>query len=105
MEKATEKTLSDIVAASTPLARTLRLQRLFEALDGEVQPALTGSCRGHVRVACVDSGTLVLAADSPAWASRGRLEAAAVLDAARAVWPEALKRVQVIVAPPPEQRP
>ncbi|TVS10237.1 MAG: DUF721 domain-containing protein [Wenzhouxiangella sp.] len=100
MEKAAEKALNEVVATTTPLARTLRLQRLFEALDREVQPVLSRACRGRVRVACINSGTLVLAADSPAWASRGRLEAPAALEAARAVWPETLQRVQVIVAPP-----
>ncbi len=99
MEAAAEKALGEVVSTAPQLAGLIRAQRLFEALDGAIQPGLSEPLRRHLRVACVDQGTLVLAAQSSAWASRARLEAAAALDAARALWPGPIRQVKVIVAP------
>ena len=99
MDSAAEKSLAELVKSSGPLARVLRAQRLFEALDREIQPSLSDLCRNQVRVACVEGETLVLAARSSAWASRARMEQVAALSAARKVWPGELKQVRVIVAP------
>ncbi|NDY96679.1 DciA family protein [Wenzhouxiangella limi] len=98
MKQGAEKLPIDIVAGSNPLQRLVRAQRVFEALDAKIQPALSQAVRGRIRVACVDGETLVLAADSPVWASRARLEADHALEIARTVWPEALTKVRVIVA-------
>lgn len=99
MESAAEKPLSDLVSSARPLERVLRAQRQFEALDHAIQSGLSETIRGRLRVACVDQDTLVLAAQSSAWASRARLEANAVLAAARVLWPAPLRQVRVIVAP------
>ncbi|MEE4638400.1 MAG: DciA family protein [Wenzhouxiangella sp.] len=99
MAQGAEKQPIDIVTGTNSLQRLIRAQRVFEALDKKIQPALSAAARGRVHVACVDGATLVLAADSSAWASRARLEANQALEAARAVWPEALTGVQVIVNP------
>lgn len=100
MEKPAEKSLAAAVSDAAPLARTLRAQSLFEALDRKLRPAFSSGCREQVQVACVRDDTLVLAATSPAWASRARLEAPGILEAARRIWPGTLKGVQVIVVPP-----
>ena len=99
MDSPAEKNLDQLVAANQPLSRLLRAQRLFEALDREIQPALSEICRNQLRVACVEGDTLVLAAPSSAWASRARMEAKEALAAARKLWPGELKQVRVIVAP------
>ena len=100
MEKSAEKALYGVLSDSAPLSRTLRAQRSFEALDRQVRPALSVAAREQVSVACVEGDTLVLAARSSVWASRARLESSAALQAAGAVWPQALTRVRVIVVPP-----
>lgn len=105
LKRTAEKDLSEILDAHRPMARLLRAQRLFEALDREIQPALSDLCRGRLRVACVDDETLVLAAPSSAWASRARMEANTALSAARQVWPGKLTQVRVIVAPWSEGEP
>lgn len=97
MAQPAEKRPTDIVAGSGPLQRLVRAQRIFEALDAKIQPVLSESARGQVRVACVDGSTLVLVAASSAWASRARLEAENALEVARNVWPESLSGVRVIV--------
>ena len=99
MERRAEKSLTAVVETTDPLQRLLRAQRIFDALDQKIQPVLSDATRGNVFVARVHGSTLVLAARSPAWASRARLEAQSALQAARTVWPEALDNVQVIVSP------
>lgn len=99
MTQGAEKLPIDIVSASDPLQRLVRAQRVFEALDKKIQPMLSESARGRIRVACVDNSTLVLAAASSAWASRARLEADRALETARTIWPEELTGVRVIVSP------
>ena len=104
MEGRAEKSLSDALTGSTTLKRLARAQQIFEALDRQLQPLLPAAARGKVCVACVQGTTLVLAAASSTWAVRARLEADGLLEAARAVWPEPLDRVQVIVSPGVDQR-
>ncbi len=99
MEDRAEKPLADTLKGSTVLQRLVRSRRIFDALDRELQPRLPPAARGHVRVACVQQDTLVLAAASSAWASRARLESSSLLEAARALWPGRLERVQIIVSP------
>lgn len=99
MERAAEKDLDQVISGSSPLARLLRAERLFAALDAHLQTVLGENCRTQLRVACVKDETLVLAARSSAWAARARLEAQSALDAARQVWPAPIRDVRVIVAP------
>ncbi len=99
METPAEKTLNQVLDGSGKLAQLMRAQRQFDALDRAVKPALAEWCRNHLRVACVEGETLVLAVQSSAWAARARLEADTALAAARRLWPGALTRARVIVAP------
>lgn len=92
-----ESSARDIAGKDRQLSALMRAARAFEALDRRVQEVLSESSRGRVRVACVDKGQLVLAAESPAWATRARLEADTCLETARAVWPQDISSVKVIV--------
>lgn len=47
----------------------------------------------------MDQSVLVIAAASSTWASRARLEAGRILEAAQALWPEELCSTKVIVSP------
>ncbi|MFP4207179.1 MAG: DciA family protein [Wenzhouxiangella sp.] len=94
-----EKQPLDSVAGHAPLQRLLRAERAFEALDARIQPLLPDTARGHIRIACVDQSVLVIAAASSTWASRARLEAGRILEAAQALWPEELCSTKVIVSP------
>ena len=104
MEERAEKPLAETLNRSSTLKRLARAQQIFEALDKQLQPLLPTAARGKVCVACVENSTLVLAAASSTWAVRARLEADGLLAAARAVWPEPLDRVNVIVSPAVEPR-
>ncbi len=98
MDKRAEKEIEQISGQDRGLERLLRVARIYEALDRRVRPALSEALREHVSVACVESDCLVLAADSPAWATRARLEAPDALQAAREVWPDTLRKTRVIVS-------
>jgi len=78
----------------------MRTAGIFERLDKTLQPLLPPADRGHIRLACVEDETLVLAADSPAWATKARLSAAQLLAAANELWPKPLRRTRIIVVPP-----
>lgn len=86
------------------LSGLLRQARIFEALDAQLQGHLSSGLRGQLRVACVRDRTLVLAANTPAWASRARLESAQILEAMRPLWPGELSSCQVVVAPSTAER-
>lgn len=88
------------VAADHPsLSRTLRLARTYADLNERVLASLPDSAHGRIRIACVEDDCLVIAATTPAWASRARMLAEDLLDAAAALWPTALTRTRVIVVP------
>ncbi|MGY6554124.1 MAG: DciA family protein [Wenzhouxiangella sp.] len=99
MERAAEISLDDAISGVSPLKRLLRAERLFAALDAQIQPQLSELTRGRLRVACVQDDTLVLAAQSSTWATRARLEAQTALAAAQRLWPAPISKVRVIVAP------
>ena len=98
MDEKSEKNLDQVAGADRRLNTLLKAGRLFEELDGAVQPTLPEQARGMIQVACVEEDCLVLAAASPAWASRARLLASTVLAEANRHLPEPLKRTRVIVA-------
>lgn len=93
-----EKDLAGIVSADGRLSALIRASRMFDELDRRLQPQLPESLRGKVQVACVDEDVLVIAAASSAWASRARLEAPNMLEAAREIWPQDLRNWRVIVS-------
>ena len=92
-----EFSAQSIAGKDRQLSTLMRAAQAFQALDQHIQPILSDRARGRVRVACVDQDQLVLAAQSPTWASLARLEAEACLEAARAVWPREIKSVKVVV--------
>ncbi len=94
-----EKEPLEIFGNSKAMQRLLRAQGAFQALDERIQPLLPSEVQGKVQIACVDRNTLVIAAASPAWASRARLESMRILDAAAELWPEELTKTRVIVSP------
>ncbi len=97
MEKPAEKKPGQIASGDRALSALLRMGRVYDELDRRLQPSLPEGSRGHIRVACIDGDCLVLAATSSAWASRARLEAETLLQAARGFWPEDLNRTRIIV--------
>jgi hypothetical protein len=97
MEKPAEKKPGQIASGDRGLAALLRMGRVYDELDRRLQPSLPEGSRGHIRVACVEGDCLVLAAESSAWASRARLEAETLLQAARTCWPDNLRRTRIIV--------
>ncbi len=93
-----EKSVSAVASDDRRMASLLRASGAFEALDSRLQTHLGEAARGNIRVACVDGNCLVLAAASPAWASRARLEAENLLDQAKQIWPGELTKTRIIVA-------
>ncbi len=98
MKERLEKSLDQVAGDDRRLNMLLKAGRLFEELDRAVQPALPESARGMIQVACIEDDCLVLAAASPAWASRARLLAETLLAEANRHLPDPLKRTRVIVA-------
>ncbi len=98
MEKKSERSLEQVAGDDRRLNALLKAGRLFEELDRAIQPALPESARGMIQVACIEGDCLVLAAASPAWASKARLVAQSLLAEANRHLPEPLKRTRVIVA-------
>ena len=102
MEKKSEKNLGEIADSNQRLLSLLNAGRLFDALDRVVQPLLPEQARGQIQVACVEDDCLVLAASSPAWASRARLLADTLLNEVnRYLDQQPLKKTRVIVVPKP----
>lgn len=83
-------------------ALTTRARQL-ERLDGEVRRLLP-ELGGHCRVANVRRGTLVLQADSPAWASRLRYQTRSLLGQLQHRGYANLNAVQVRIAPATAER-
>jgi hypothetical protein len=72
-----------IVAGDSTLAGLLRRARELESLETLVRAWLPPALAPHVRVAALREDTLVLAVDSPAWATRLRYECPRIVDSAR----------------------
>jgi predicted nucleic acid-binding Zn ribbon protein len=54
----------------------------------------------HVRPLRMDGGTLLVAADHPAWATRTRLETGPMLERAEALGESTIQRIEVVVQRP-----
>lgn len=72
--------------------------RAFGKLEKAIHQALPDA--RPLRVACVRGTELVVAADSPVWATRARMLTAELLETASAAWHQPLDSVRIIVAPP-----
>jgi len=94
-----EKRAGEIAGGDRRMARLMRLASLFEKVDEHIQPLLPESARGHIRVSCIQDDCLVLAAESPAWASRARLLADSLLTEVNRHLPKPVKRIKVVVSP------
>ncbi len=102
MEEKSEKNLDQVAGNSQRLVSLLNAGRLFDELDRLIQPLLPEQARGQIQVACVEDDCLVLAASSPAWASRARLLADTLLNEVnRYLDQQPLKKTRVIVVPKP----
>lgn len=99
MNDRSERPLHDIQNDDSTLSGLLRRAHSFQALDQQLQRQLPEAMRGHVHVACVRDQTLVLAAESAAWATRARLEADRWLTQIKPLWPTPLSSCQVVVGP------
>jgi len=81
------------------LSRLLATARALDRLDASLRQVLPGSMRENIGLACIEGKTLVLAATSPAWASRARLMADDLLREANRQLDERLEGTRVIVVP------
>ena len=61
---------------------------------------VTGDLGAHLRPLRVDRRVLVVAADHPAWATRARLESAAILARVHALGDSPIERLEVVVERP-----
>ncbi len=93
------RNVRDIARGASGLQQALRRAETYLALNARIAPELPEALRAHLRVACIEGETLVLAAGSPAWATQARMHQARLLSAAQALWPERLSNVRVMIAP------
>lgn len=94
-----EREISDVSESHDGLGRLLATARALDRLDASLRQVLPGSMRDHIGLACIEDKTLVLAATSPAWASRARLMAEDLLKEANRQLDERLEGTRVIVVP------
>lgn len=94
-----EREIADVSQAHDGLSRLLATARALDRLDANLRQVLPGSMRENIGLACIDGKTLVLAATSPAWASRARLMADDLLREANRQLDERLEGTRVIVVP------
>lgn len=94
-----EREISAVSEGHDGLGRLLATARALERLDASLRQVLPGSMREHIGLACIEGKTLVLAATSPAWASRARLMAEDLLKEANRQLDERLEETRVIVVP------
>jgi hypothetical protein len=70
--------LSAIVAENSLLRQLFREAAKQQVNDSEIKSCISESMRSHVRFALVRDETLILIADSPAWASKLRYQVAQI---------------------------
>lgn len=101
----TARSVASIARDPAGPARVLRDVERFAALDQRVRECIPAAARRGIGIARVDGDCLVIAADGPAHATRARLLADDLLEAARRHWPAPLKRTRVVVVPGAEFKP
>lgn len=94
-----EREIADVSQSHEGLSRLLATARALDRLDAALRQVLPGSMRENIGLACIEGKTLVLAATSPAWASRARLMADDLLREANRQLDERLEGTRVIVVP------
>ncbi|MEM1081422.1 MAG: DciA family protein [Pseudomonadota bacterium] len=96
--QAKARSVIGIAQDQSGLGSAIRQANAFQALNERILPRLPESLRLHVRVACIEQGVLMLAAESSAWLTQARLYSDSILEAARDLWPQAIHRVELFVA-------
>ncbi|MDX1625741.1 MAG: DciA family protein [Wenzhouxiangellaceae bacterium] len=91
--------VDEIARGESGLASALRRAEAYLALDRRIRTALGDAVPPGLRVACVEDGRLIVAADGPAAATRARWAADAMLAEAGRHWPEKLRGVKIVVVP------
>lgn len=86
-----------------PLRHLLHRAQAFERLHQLAAAALPEDLARHTRLACVRDETLIIAADSAAWATRARLQGDLWLDTVRQYWPGSIRQLKFRVQPPRPQ--
>ena len=103
MSDRAEKDIRDLASSEhrddSTLARLLRLSERYAVIDAQIHGVLSPRLQGQVRLACIQEDQVILAAASPAWVSRAKLESGEVLKMVRTVWDHPLSTVKVIVGP------
>ncbi|HLS05315.1 MAG TPA: DciA family protein [Wenzhouxiangella sp.] len=92
-----ERRINQISRKNRGLTTLLATAHALNRLDARLRKALPESMRRHIGLACLEGNTLVLAATSPAWASRARLIADDLLYEANQTLDRPLRRTRVIV--------
>lgn len=95
------RNVASIVRGQRKLASMIARARAYGELERQLLDILPRSVRGHLRISCVRDRCLVVAAESPAWATRLRTLAPALLSEARCHWPTALDEVRIITITDP----
>lgn len=96
--RANARSLSELLRGGHGPEQLLVRARAHARLQRHLQTMLPEDLAAHARVACVREKTLVMAADSPAWATRLRVYNNELLAAARTAWPGEIGKLKVIVA-------
>lgn len=92
-----ERRINQISRKNRGLTTLLATAHALNRLDARLRKALPDSMRSHIGLACLEDNTLVLAATSPAWASRARLITSDLLYEANQTLDKPLRRTRVIV--------
>lgn len=95
----TERAVAEISEQHEGLSRLLATARALDRLDARLRQFLPGNMRDHIGLASIEGETLVLAASTPAWASRARLMADDLLREAKRCSEVDLRAARVIVVP------
>ncbi len=71
--------------------------RAYGELERKLAPILPSMLHGRLKVACVRDRSLVLAVESPAWATRARTLTQPILAEAKKHWPAPIDEVRIIL--------
>ena len=69
----------------------------MEVVFSRWDEVVEGDLRGHARPLRIDGGTLVVAVDHPAWATRTRMQSAHILARVRSLGDTPIERLEVLV--------
>lgn len=100
MTRRAARPANDIAATDSPeLLRLFRRAGQLEAVRARLARDLPVAMREHLKVANIRDGALVLAVDSPAWATRVRYQSREILQTGSQICKTQLSEVVVRVIP------